>query len=156
MRINHFPPVDASLFESGDVCRIWPHFDFGTITLVFRDPGVSGLEIENRAKPGTFVPVPCGAQDELLVNIGETFQRWSNGVFPAGLHRVNKPYQESEIVDGLVPERYSIAFFCKADRDASVGPFPEFLKIKPREYENMTALQYQETRNKATYEKIEE
>ena len=151
MRFNHFPPVDVSAFETGDTCRIWPHFDFGIITLVFRDPSVGGLEFEDRCKPGTFIPMPCGSQAEMLVNVGETFQRWTNDFLPAALHRVNKPHGEDSLVNGMVPERYSIAYFCKADRDASVGPYSNFLIDNEKRYDDITALQYQEMRNKATY-----
>jgi isopenicillin N synthase-like dioxygenase len=152
MRFNHFPEVPAHLFEQGDTCRIWPHFDFGIITLVFRE-SLGGLEIEDRKHPGTFVPVPCNSRDEMLVNIGETFQRWTNEVLPAGLHRVTKPHKEQEVVGGIVPERYSVAFFCKADRDVSVGPFENFLVGRERKFDDITAIQYQEVRNRATYDK---
>jgi isopenicillin N synthase-like dioxygenase len=152
MRFNHNPEVPLALFDKGETCRIWPHFDFGIITLVFRE-SLGGLEIENRKRPGSFVPIPCQSREEMLVNIGETFERWTNKVLPAGLHRVTKPHREQEVVNGLVPERYSVAFFCKADRDVSVGPFDNFLVGKERHFDDITAIQYQELRNRATYDK---
>ncbi|CAG8980141.1 hypothetical protein HYALB_00011674 [Hymenoscyphus albidus] len=153
MRFNHFPEVPLKHFEQGEICRIWPHFDFGTLTLVFRE-SLGGLEIEDRKNPGSFVPVPCESSDEMLVTVGETLERWTNKELPAGLHRVTKPHLDEEIVNGLVPERYSIAFFCKADRNVSVGPFDEFLVGRERKFEDITAIQYQETRNRATYDKV--
>lgn len=152
MRINHFPEVHVREVDAGQTCRIWPHFDFGIISLVFRDI-VGGLELEDRARPGTFVPVPCASRTEMCVNIGEQFQRWSNGRIRAGLHRVTKPYRRAELVDGeMLPERFSVAFFVKADHDASVGPIARFVTPEfPQAYEDITASEFQRRRNKATY-----
>ena len=151
MRINHFPPVNVKELDTGNTCRIWPHFDFGVISLVFRDR-VGGLEIEDRTRPGTFFPIGCDSEAEMVVNIGETYQRWSNNVFAAGLHRVTKPVTVAELDGEMIPDRISIAFFCKADREVSVGPILRFVTPQhPAEYDDITALQYQEQRNQATY-----
>ncbi|EAQ84312.1 hypothetical protein CHGG_10716 [Chaetomium globosum CBS 148.51] len=150
IRINHFPVVDKAVLDRGDVSRIWPHNDFGIISLVFPDV-TPGLEYEDRANPGTFIPMPYESDQEVVVIVGETLQRWTNGGIRAGLHRVNRPL---DVQGDLVPERWSLVYFNKADRHASVGPLDEMLAngAKPV-YEHLTALEYQGLRNATHYPK---
>jgi len=150
IRINHFPPVSRETLESGQVSRIWPHNDFGIISLVFPDR-TGGLEYEDRENPGTFIPLPYNGEDEVVVIVSETFQRWTNGAVRAGLHRVTKPVDMSDDVD-VVPERWSLVYFCKADRHVNVGPLKEFVSQERLPvYEDLTALEYQAMRNAAHY-----
>lgn len=151
MRLNHYPAIEVEQIKVGNVSRIWPHFDLGVITLLFQDE-VGGLEFENRKQCGTFSRVDSSSPTEMVVNVSETLQRWSNGTLPAGLHRVNLPRNFENYDSGTLPERYSIAYFCKADRTASVGSSKHFvLPGHDREYENISALEYQQQRLKSAY-----
>ena len=151
MRLNHYPAIDINEIKRGGVSRIWPHFDLGVITLLFQD-GVGGLEFENRKRKNTFNRVECETQAEMVVNVSETLQRWTNNALPAGLHRVNVPQDLEDKDVGTLPERYSIAYFCKADRGASVGPLREFVQegSKP-EYQEMSAIEYHQQRLQSAY-----
>jgi isopenicillin N synthase-like dioxygenase len=54
--------------------------------------------------------------------------------------------------DRVIPERYSIPFFVKADNQASVGPLPQFLtSSNPPSYEEMSAIEYYKARNEKAY-----
>ena len=151
LRFNHYPEISLEDIRRGTVNRIWPHFDLGVITLLFQD-GIGGLEFEDRDRPGTFLPVDCGAPSEMIVNISETFQRWTNNGLRAGLHTVNIPPSMKTQQNGVIRERYSVAYFCKADRNVSVGPFPQFKEIeKPSQYDDVTALEYQQRRLLSAY-----
>ena len=147
IRINHYPKVSLAKLRDGNVKRTWPHTDFGIITLLFQDT-VGGLELEDRKRPRTFVPVAPGepeAPTELVVNISDTFQRWTNNVIRAGLHQVDVPASMKGLDEGFCPDRYSNIFFLKADRDTSVGPLAEFVtKERPAAYDECTALEYQQ------------
>ena len=151
MRLNHYPAIDVQEIKGGGVSRIWPHFDLGVITLLFQD-GVGGLEFENRNQHGTFERVACSRPDEMVVNVSETLQRWTNGTLGAGLHRVNVPEELEDKDTGFLPERFSIAYFCKADRGASVGPLKQFVKagVKPK-YEDISAIEYHQQRLQSAY-----
>lgn len=153
MRFNHYPAIDIKEIKHGGVSRIWPHFDLGVITLLFQD-NVGGLEFENRAsgQRGTFSRIECSAQWEMIVNVSETLQRWTNDCLPAGLHRVNIPdYMEGD-ESGTLPERYSIAYFCKADRNASVGPLKQFVRDGTEPvYQDMLAIEYHQQRLQSAY-----
>ncbi|KAL2159577.1 hypothetical protein VTH06DRAFT_2146 [Thermothelomyces fergusii] len=159
LRLNHYPPVAASQLLSGRVSRIWPHFDLGVITLLFTS-GVGGLEVEDR-KAGqqqqqqVFIPVEAETPAELIVNISETLQRWTDDRLPAGLHRVSTPRELEERIragaDVVVPRRYSIAYLCKADRQASVGTLPPFRTEEQARYQDMTAAEYHRQRLLTAY-----
>lgn len=153
IRLNHYPTVPLSKL-TGDVRRTWPHTDFGIITLLFQDT-VGGLELEDRKNPGLFVPVMPGdpnALTELVVNISDTFQRWTNDFIRAGLHQVEVPANMKGLTEGVCPDRYSSIFFFKADRNTSAGPLPEFVtKDRPAVYDECTALEHQQRMTKVLY-----
>ena len=153
MRLNHYPPISTSELDRGNVKRIWPHFDLGVITLLFQDGACGGLEFEDRANKGQFERIRCGARNEMVVNVSETLQRWTNDVLPAGLHRVNVPVDlAGEQEHQVLPERYSIAYFCKADRATSVGPLRAFVDgHKEPAYEDITAIEYHQRRLQSAY-----
>ena len=151
LRLNRYPAIDIEEIRGGSVSRIWPHFDLGVITLLFQD-GVGGLECEDRQQSGAFHRVESSSQSEMIVNISETLQRWTNNVLPAGLHRVNVPKQMELQEKGMLPERFSIAYFCKADRAASVGPLSQFVSNDRKStYEDMTAIAYHQQRLLSAY-----
>ncbi|CAI6236629.1 unnamed protein product [Periconia digitata] len=154
IRLNHYPEVDMKLLSEGKVKRTHAHTDFGIITLLFQD-NVGGLELEDRSRPDTFVPVEPQRPDEpsaLVVNISDTFERWSNGTIRAGVHRVDVPPSMKGLANGLCPPRYSSVFFFKAARETSVGPLPSFVTPdRPSIYKEMTALEYQRLKTEVLY-----
>ena len=151
LRLNHYPAIEVEKIKTGNVSRIWPHFDLGVITLLFQDE-VGGLEFENRNQRGTFSRVDCSSPTEIVVNVSETLQRWTNGTLPAGLHRVDLPRNLENSDSGTLPERYSIAYFCKADRSASVGALKHFVSAGyDSEYEDISAFEYHQQRLQSAY-----
>lgn len=151
LRLNRYPAIDIEEIRGGGVSRIWPHFDLGVITLLFQD-SVGGLECENRQQAGAFHWVESNSQSEMIVNISETLQRWTNNALPAGLHRVNVPKHMELQEKGMLPERFSMAYFCKADRAASVGPLSQFApKDGKSTYEDITAIEYHQQRLLSAY-----
>ncbi|KAG9241338.1 hypothetical protein BJ878DRAFT_466590 [Calycina marina] len=150
-RFNHYPAIDIKEINGGRVSRIWPHFDLGVITLLFQD-SVGGLEFENREEKDTFSMIKCESPSELVVNISETLQRWSNDRLPAGLHRVSIPQNLANKEAGTLPERFSMAYFCKADRDVSVGALKEFVAENSMpHYRDLSAIEYQKQRLESAY-----
>lgn len=67
----HYPPVSV------ETLRIPKQTDWGSFTMRFQGD-YSGLEVEDIDSPGTFIPTPP-VKNAILVNIGDLFQRWSNG-----------------------------------------------------------------------------
>lgn len=134
LRFNHYPKVPLDVLAAGGKQRAAPHSDIGIISLLFQDD-VGGLEIEDRrnstAEHRRFVPVPAAGSRDVVLLVGDTLERWTNGVIKAAIHRVSSADDGAAVSDGkqpkgYCPERYSGAFFAKPDFEASVAPLAEF------------------------------
>ncbi|KAE9982988.1 Laccase-2 [Venturia inaequalis] len=146
LRYNHYPAVSVGKLNQGKTRRGWPHTDFGIITLLFQD-SQGGLQYEDRGHPGRFLPLQRLSDDEVAVNISDTFHRWSNGVIAGGVHQVGlPPLSEQQVREGeglVLPVRKSTVFFFKAHRDEMVGALDSFVDEKrPKKYEDITALEF--------------
>ena len=49
MNINHYPPVSVVGEPEPGQFRIGPHTDFGTVTVLDREPGAGGLQVYSEA-----------------------------------------------------------------------------------------------------------
>lgn len=95
--------------ERESVTRCGAHCDYGTFTLLSQD-SEGGLEAK---LPGSSKWVRVGhLPGAILINTGEILSTWSREKYPALLHRVIIPEQESVRVRG----RHSMAFFCHPGR----------------------------------------
>lgn len=151
LRLNHYPPVKIEDMRSGNASRISPHTDFGIITILLQDL-VGGLEIEDREHPAVFIPIRPKSSSEMIVNVSDTLQRWTNDELQGGVHRVTIPEHLKKGCHTVLPERFTMAYFFKAERQVSVGPLPNFVdnERKPR-YDDITALEFQQRRNEMMY-----
>lgn len=117
LRLLHYPSVVRT--RGGFVQRGAVHTDFGTLTLLTQD-SVGGLRAQR--VDGTWVTVPP-IPGSIVINVGDMFQRWSNNVLRATPHQVvelpTSPNdgRGSDTHGEPIPERYSIAFFCNANKD---------------------------------------
>lgn len=110
-------------------------------TLVAQN-GVGGLVAQKLNGDWVNVPPISGG---IAVNVGEMLQRWSNDILRATPHQIldedplNKDAQKSD----RVPERYSIAFFCNANKNTSLECLPVCHSAeRPPRYEPMNAFEY--------------
>ena len=152
LRLNHYPATTVEDIKQGRVRRSGAHTDYGVLTLLFQD-GNGGLEVQDRSAPGIkFLPVSAEDQYELVVNVADTLQRWTNGALPAGLHQVTIPAAYQSVASGKLPERYSVAYFMKGNRQDTVGSLAEFVSEKnPAMYPNITAIDYHKQRHAVLY-----
>ncbi|MFD4354716.1 isopenicillin N synthase family dioxygenase [Nocardia sp. NPDC058518] len=112
--INHYPPLtDVGAPEPGQF-RIGPHTDFGTVTVLDREPGAGGLQVYTEAEGWADAPYDPAA---LTVNIGDLLAYWSGARWPSGRHRVLPPQPDAPEED-LV----SLIYFYELDHDAVVTP----------------------------------
>ena len=77
LRLNFYPSANHCDLSEGNM-RISSHSDFGTITLLFQDD-FGGLEIESQTETGSYIPIASGGKTELVLNVGDCLQRWTNG-----------------------------------------------------------------------------
>ncbi|KAL7481714.1 hypothetical protein ACHAW6_007387, partial [Cyclotella cf. meneghiniana] len=105
IRLLHYSS-EPSVPEEG-IFACGAHSDYGMITLLLTDDN-PGLQVK-LADSWIDVPPQRGA---FVVNIGDMFQRWTNGKFRSTVHRV--------IQSASGKERYSVPFFFEPDFDAAV------------------------------------
>ncbi|GAB2549849.1 isopenicillin N synthase family dioxygenase [Nocardia heshunensis] len=112
--INWYPPLTAVGPPEPGQFRIGPHTDFGTVTVLDREPGAGGLQVYTEAGGWEDAPYDPAA---LTVNIGDLLAYWSGQRWPAGRHRVLPP-QPSAPDEDLI----SLIYFYELDHDARVTP----------------------------------
>ncbi|KZL68106.1 2OG-Fe(II) oxygenase family protein [Colletotrichum tofieldiae] len=170
MRLINYPPVsqlsfsDSPTFEESDDIRAGAHSDYGSLTLLFRQPSdQGGLQV---LRDRTWVDVKC-LPDAIVVNIGDALEFWTAGRLRSTMHRVAFPRSASENVG-----RLSIPVFIQPDRQVVLAPIKsrdellntgqgvgaEFLEVLRRKgYENakpVTSSEHLERRIRATYAKV--
>jgi len=106
VRLLHYSSEPSSPEEGIFACGA--HSDYGMITLLLTD-GNPGLQVRLNNENWIDIPPRKGA---FVVNIGDMFERWTNGKFRSTVHRVLTPRVGNE--------RYSVPFFFEPDFDALV------------------------------------
>ncbi|EEY17194.1 2OG-Fe(II) oxygenase family protein [Verticillium alfalfae VaMs.102] len=125
MRLINYPAVscesptrDAVNDDSGDI-RAGAHSDYGSLTLLFRQPsdqgGLQVLRQDDSAGP-TWIDVPC-LPNAIVVNIGDALEFWTAGRLRSTVHRVAFPRSAKENV-----ARLSIPVFIQPDRNVVLAP----------------------------------
>jgi isopenicillin N synthase-like dioxygenase len=145
-RLLHYPAIPASKLADGTATRIAEHTDVGTITILFQD-SVGGLQVEDQTQQGTFHGLEPADKTEIILNIGDSLQRLTNDTFRAACHRVTYPPTVKVGSEEVIPERFSIAYFAKPNRMASLLPFQKFITpATPCRYDDITAWDYNNLR----------
>ncbi|CAI8587266.1 unnamed protein product [Vicia faba] len=93
LRLNRYPPCSLDFRMHGLI----PHTDSDFLTILYQDQ-VGGLQLVKDRKWFAVKPNP----NALIINIGDLFQAWSNGVYKSVEHRV---------VTNPRVERFSVAYF---------------------------------------------
>jgi isopenicillin N synthase-like dioxygenase len=114
MNINHYPPVSVVGEPEPGQFRIGPHTDFGTVTILDREPGAGGLQVFSEADGWADAPYDPAA---LTINIGDLLEYWSGRRWPSGRHRVLPPQPHAPEEDLI-----SLIYFYEANHDALVTP----------------------------------
>ncbi|MDI2127881.1 isopenicillin N synthase family dioxygenase [Yinghuangia seranimata] len=86
--INWYPGVERVGPAAPGQFRIGPHTDFGTVTLLDREPGSGGLQVFTEERGWEDAPYDPAA---FTVNIGDLMARWTDGRWSSGRHRVLPP-----------------------------------------------------------------
>ena len=77
LRLLHYPPMPAKVFEEGKMARMPAHTDWSSITMLFQDD-CGGLQVEDLNVPGMFIDAEP-IEGALVMNVGDLLMRWSNG-----------------------------------------------------------------------------
>jgi isopenicillin N synthase-like dioxygenase len=113
LSVNWYPPHTVMPPTAGQF-RAGPHTDYGSLTVVDRQPGVAGLQVQDDA--GTWHDAPF-VPGTLTVNIGDLMALWTGGRWRSTRHRVLPPSPEAPD-----EELVSLIFFHEPDHDAVITP----------------------------------
>ncbi|XAW90543.1 2-oxoglutarate and iron-dependent oxygenase domain-containing protein [Vibrio sp. CDRSL-10 TSBA] len=111
LRLIHYPFDEKVQDRPG----IGAHTDYECFTMLL--PDQPGLEVMN--EEGEWIDAPPfreGAEEALVINIGDMLEVLTAGQFVATSHRVRK----------VAHERYSFPLFFACDYDTLVKPLPQF------------------------------
>jgi isopenicillin N synthase-like dioxygenase len=108
---NWYPPTPSE--PLANQFRIGPHTDYGTFTLLDRDPNGRGLEVQVR--DGSWVELP-NQPGTLVLNTADMMARWSGDRWRSARHRIRVPEQ------GDTGDQLSLVFFFEPDPDAAIAP----------------------------------
>lgn len=132
--VNWYWPHRHAAAESGQY-RIGPHTDFGTITILDREPGLGGLQVKNDDDNWIDAPIVAGS---LIVNTGDMLRQWTNDRWCSNEHRVLPPS-----ADAPDEELISLVFFHEPDAEAVIAPFPTCISASdPARYEPILSKDY--------------
>ena len=116
LNCNWYPPMTHTGDPLANQYRIGPHSDFGTLTVLDRQPGLGGLQVQLR--DGSWVDVPH-VEGSLVINCGDLLEMWSGGRWRSARHRVLPPPADA-------PEEslMSLVYFCEPDTSTVIEPLP--------------------------------
>jgi isopenicillin N synthase-like dioxygenase len=114
--LNWYPPPRLVGPPAPGQYRIGPHTDFGTVTILDREPGLGGLQI--CTADGRWIDAPFDPA-ALTINIGDVLARWTGDRWRSTRHRVLAPPADATDEDLL-----SLVFFYEADHDAVIESLP--------------------------------
>jgi isopenicillin N synthase-like dioxygenase len=114
--VNHYPPMTQLGRPAAGQFRIGAHTDFGTLTVLDREPGAGGLQVHTQ--DGVWVDAPYHPE-ALTINIGDLLARWTGDRWYSARHRVLPPQLAAPDED-LV----SLVFFYETNHDAVIESLP--------------------------------
>lgn len=114
--LNWYPPIRRVGPPEDGQYRIGPHTDFGTVTVLDREPGLGGLQVFTA--DGEWVDAPFDP-DAFTINIGDLMARWTGDRWRSTRHRVLAPP-----ADAVDEDLLSLVYFYEADHDAVVESLP--------------------------------
>jgi len=112
MNINWYPPMGIAGEPEPGQYRIGPHTDFGTVTILDREPGKGGLQVWTQDHSWEDAPYH---PDAFTINTGDLLARWSGDRWRSNRHRVLPPQADAPDED-LV----SLVYFYETDHDAVI------------------------------------
>ena len=133
LRLLHYYPIASDDEDKLGLWRAGAHTDFDCLTLLYQRQGQGGLQVcpgkEMEAQQWTTI---APNEDVITCNIGDMLMRWSDDRLPSNFHRVKNP-----VPGEYMGSRYSLAFFCQANRDTLIeSPSGKYPPITAGDYLN--------------------
>ncbi|MEH6372959.1 2-oxoglutarate and iron-dependent oxygenase domain-containing protein [Streptomyces sp. KLMMK] len=116
LTLNWYPAITTAGTPRPGQFRVGPHTDFGTVTVLDRQPGKGGLQIHTENDGWQDAPYDPEA---LTVNIGDLMARWTGDRWRSARHRVLAPP-----ADAPSEELMSLVYFYDCDPHTVVESLP--------------------------------
>jgi len=135
LRAIHYPPITS---EPKTAIRAEQHEDINLITLLV---GASADGLEILTKQGEWIPV-TSLPEQIVVNVGDMLQRFTNDKLRSTTHRVVNPKKEL-----WHTSRFSIPFFLHPKSSMSLACLESCInKEHSKKYKDITAGEYLDER----------
>jgi isopenicillin N synthase-like dioxygenase len=132
--LNWYGPRGDSQPEENQF-RIGPHTDFGTLTILDRQPGAGGLQVLD--EDGEWIDAPF-VPGSLIINTGDLIRQWTNDRWESNQHRVLPPPASNPD-----EELISLVFFHEPDHEAWIEAFDTCVSAdNPARYPGVAAHEY--------------
>jgi isopenicillin N synthase-like dioxygenase len=121
--INRYPPLSVTGPAADGQFRVAPHTDWGILTVLDRQPGYGGLQVQ--ALDGTWADAPY-VPGAFTVNVADLLSRWTGERWRSTRHRVLPPP-----ADAPDEELVSLIVFLEAEMDTVISPVAGDRSLKP-------------------------
>ena len=140
LRAIHYFPIENPDAVPEDAVRAAEHGDINLITLLM-GASADGLEVLRR--DGKWIPITA-LPDQLVVNVGDMLERFTNKKLKSTIHRVVNPPREQ-----MQTSRYSIPFFLHPRSGMNLSCLDSCIdQDHPKLFEDCTAGEFLEERLK--------
>jgi len=121
--INRYPPLSETGRARDGQYRVAPHTDWGILTILDRQPGYGGLQVQ--APDGSWADAPY-VPDALTVNVADLLSRWTGERWRSTRHRVLPPPDQAPD-----EELISLIVFLEVEMDTMIGPVAGNMELAP-------------------------
>ena len=138
LRPIHYFPIENPQAVPADAVRAAEHGDINLITLLM-GASADGLQVLRR--DGKWIPITA-LPDQLVVNVGDMLERFTNKKLKSTIHRVVNPPLKL-----MNTPRYSIPFFMHPRSEMSLAAIPSCVTSEsPKLWEDITAGEFLDQR----------
>jgi isopenicillin N synthase-like dioxygenase len=121
--INRYPPLAETGPAKQGQYRVAPHTDWGMLTILDRQPGYGGLQVQST--DGSWADAPY-VPDAFTVNVADLLSRWTGELWRSTRHRVLPPPEQAP-----EEELISLIVFFDADVDMVIEPVTGNRELAP-------------------------
>ena len=121
--INRYPPLSETGRAKEGQYRVAPHTDWGILTILDRQPGYGGLQVQ--ALDGSWSDAPY-VPDALTINVADLLSRWTGERWRSTRHRVLPPPDQAPD-----EQLISLIVFLEAEMDTVIRPVAGNLELAP-------------------------
>lgn len=138
LRPIHYFPIESPESVPADAVRAAEHGDINLITLLM-GASADGLQVLRR--DGKWIPITA-LPDQLVVNVGDMLERFTNKKLKSTIHRVVNPPRQL-----MNTPRYSVPFFMHPRSEMSLAALPGCVDAEnPQQWDNITAGEFLDQR----------